>query len=138
MCVSQHLLKLCEELFEQITPGELSSNLLLSEEIHELRGFLEDPKSSGDTHDVVIIEETQSWLKEIWSLISRSEKCRSPYLSVHFNELQEHLDGLHEEASVPEEGGSWKDEYLIGNEEDDFYGETDDFCDELDGDDESY
>jgi len=127
MCVNNQLLKMLEEFFEGISPDELSVNVRAQEEIDNLCAFLtEQVDQGGEEDDVDVLDEARGWLKNIWGLISRGEKCKNPSLSKSYYELQEHLELLIDEAnSIQGEGESWKDEYLIGNEEDDFYDDSD-------------
>jgi hypothetical protein len=130
MCVSTHLLKLCEELFEEVTPNEMATNATVAQEATDLCEFLSDQADSGgDGDDADVIAETQTRLQKIRSLISRGEKCKNPSLVTRFSELQEHLEYLLEENCPTEEDSSWKDEYLLDNEGDDFYDDSDDFYD---------
>ncbi len=127
MCVSNQLLKLCEELFEEVTPDEMAKNAVLTQEATDLCEFLsEQAENGGDEDEAEVIAETQSRLRKIWSLISRGEKCKNPSLSTRFSELQEHMDYLLEESCPVDEDLSWKDEYLFDNEDDDFYDEDSD------------
>lgn len=127
MCMSNHLLKLCEEFFEEFSPEELEGNLAADEEVEELRELLTDQaENGGDGDEMEVIEKTRNRLALIWSHISKGEKCRNQDLSTHFSELLEHLDYLLEENSPTERDSSWKDEYLINNAEDDFYDDGDD------------
>jgi len=134
MCVSSHLLKLCDEFFEEISPEEMSGNTEVTQEIQKICDYLEDrSEHGGDEDDAEVIEETQFMLRGTWSLMSREERRKNINLSTHYNELQEHLEYLFEECRPVDSDSSWRDEYLVENEGDDFYCDTDDFLEPLDG-----
>lgn len=132
MSAMNQLERLIEEFFEGISPAEMDKSTSLRAEVEGLFNFLADEAQvAGDENEIDVIEETLAGLTNIWKLISRTEKTANQGLKKRYDELREHLECMIDERS-PEsaEAESWADEYLVGNENDDFYGELDDESDE--------
>jgi septation ring formation regulator EzrA len=128
MNLNEHVLKLCEELFEKLSPSELKKNQAARTFIGKLSDYLSTvAENVSEENEPKLLREIYEDVTQIHELISEEEKCANQKYMKQFDELTEHLNYLYAEMTGQEDGFSAEMEN-VDDEESDLEDE-----DELDG-----
>ena len=95
MRLSDYLLQISEDFIDSISSEEFSRNEDATEAIENLKIFLcRHVDGWLVSREKILVHAVRMRIKEIWSLMSKEEKCENTLLESYYQEFIEHLSNL--------------------------------------------